>query len=113
MPRFSESSTPLCAPRTRPIPFSLVVLCSVMLTYSTGPAAAQEQEITRVVAVVNDEPISVLDLAARVRLTVATLGAPEDEGEREVMVQEVLETLIDERPQGAGRRTPFRPNSRQ
>ncbi len=97
MPRFSESPTPLRAPRTRPIPFRLVVLCSVLLTSSTGPALAQEQEITRVVAVVNDEPISVLDLAARVRLTVATLGAPQDEGERELMVQEVLETLIDER----------------
>ena len=97
MPRFRESLTLLRAPRTRYIPFRLVALCCVMLTCSTGPAVAQEQEITRVVAVVNDEPISILDLAARVRFTVATLGAPEDEGERERMVQEVLESLIDER----------------
>ena len=69
----------------------------MMLAPSASQIWAQEYELTRVVAVVNDEPISVHDLAARVRLTVATLGAPDGEGEQERMVQEVLESLIDER----------------
>ena len=81
----------------RTIPLRLLVLCTVMLAPSASQLWAQEYELTRVVAVVNDEPISVHDLAARVRLTVATLGAPDSEGEQERMVQEVLESLIDER----------------
>lgn len=97
MPRISAAPTSLPPRRTRPVRFGLLVLGSMMLAPSASQIWAQEYELTRVVAVVNDEPISVHDLAARVRLTVATLGAPDGEGEQERMVQEVLESLIDER----------------
>ena len=97
MPRMTAAPTSLQPRRTRPVRFGLLVLGSLMLAPSASQIWAQEFELTRVVAVVNDEPISVHDLAARVRLTVATLGAPDGEGEQERMVQEVLESLIDER----------------
>ena len=97
MPRITAAPGSLQPRRTRPVRLALLVLGSMMLAPSASQVWAQEYELTRVVAVVNDEPISVHDLAARVRLTVATLGAPDGEGEQERMVQEVLESLIDER----------------
>ena len=47
----------------RTIPLRLLVLGTVMLAPSASQLWAQEYELTRVVAVVNDEPISVHDLA--------------------------------------------------
>ena len=75
----------------------LVVLMGIPGALPVSQATAQEQELTRIVAVVNNELISIHDLAARVRLTFATLGVPEAESERDRLVAEVLETLIDER----------------
>ncbi len=97
MPRIPDV-LPLLRVRPRRF-FPLVLLAGswVLGPDSAGRVDAQEVEVSRIAAVVNDEPISVHDLATRVRLTAATLGAPETEAEQERMVQEVLEGLIDER----------------
>ena len=97
MPRTPAAPPPRRPRRPRPARFGLLVLGGLLLAPPAGQVWAQEYELTRVVAVVNDEPISVHDLAARVRLTMATLGAPESEAEQDRMVAEVLESLIDER----------------
>ena len=97
MPRMPAAPPPRRPRRPRPARFGLLVLGGLLLAPPAGQIWAQEYELTRVVAVVNDEPVSVHDLAARVRLTMATLGAPESEAEQDRMVAEVLESLIDER----------------
>ena len=97
MPRMPAAPPPRHPRRPRPVRFGLLVLGGLLLAPPAGQVWAQEYELTRVVAVVNDEPVSVHDLAARVRLTMATLGAPESEAEQDRMVAEVLESLIDER----------------
>ena len=97
MPRMPAAPPPRRPRRPRPARFGLLVLGGLLLAPPAGQVWAQEYELTRVVAVVNDEPVSVHDLAARVRLTMATLGAPESEAEQDRMVAEVLESLIDER----------------
>ena len=97
MPRLPAAPPPRRPRRPRPARFGLLVLGGLLLAPPAGQVWAQEYELTRVVAVVNDEPVSVHDLAARVRLTMATLGAPESEAEQDRMVAEVLESLIDER----------------
>lgn len=85
--------------QVREIAVRLVILALLGMTAAlpASPATAQEQELARIVAVVNDELISIHDLAARVRLTFATLGVPEAESERDRLIAEVFETLIDER----------------
>lgn len=61
-----------------------------------GAGAAPAQELTRIVAVVNDDAISAHDLGARFRFTAATTGMPQDEAQRDELLREVLEALIDE-----------------
>ncbi len=87
----------LCLSRWGPVWAAVVVLAGTVWTWPAGPVRAQEQELSRIVAVVNDELISIYDLSARVRFTVATLGMPEDPAEQDRLVVEVLESLIDER----------------
>lgn len=64
-----------------------------------GPVPARAQEAMRVAAVVNDEAISVYDVAARVEFTIIAAGQkPTDELRRRLGPQ-VLRQLIDERLQ--------------
>ncbi len=100
MPRFRcpDGLRPLRARCRRPaVLFALLAVGGVLPPDLAGRAGAQEVELSRIVAVVNDDPISVHDLTSRVRFTAATLGAPESPAARDRMVQEVLESLIDER----------------
>ncbi len=61
-----------------------------------GPAAAQE---TRIAAVVNDDVISVADLAARIRLVFAASNLQDTPETRQRVSRQVVRVLIDEKLQ--------------
>src|SRR3546814_10654214 len=63
-----------------------------------GQAAAQ-QDLFRPAAVVNDDIISVLDLAMRLQLAIVAAGVDDSEDLRRRLTPQVLNSLIDERLQ--------------
>lgn len=65
---------------------------------TAGPAMAQ-QDLFRPAAVVNDDVISVLDLAMRVQLAVIAAGVEDTQDIRQRLTPQVLNSLIDERLQ--------------
>ncbi|MGF1629553.1 MAG: peptidylprolyl isomerase [Kiloniellaceae bacterium] len=65
---------------------------------TAGPALAQ-QDLFRPAAVVNDDVISVLDLAMRVQLAVIAAGVEDTQDIRQRLTPQVLNSLIDERLQ--------------
>lgn len=77
-----------------------LVLCGLLLgaAAAPGPAKAQ-QDLFRPAAVVNDDIISVLDLAMRVQLAIIAAGVEDSQDIRKRLTPQVLESLIDERLQ--------------
>src|SRR5262245_5254628 len=73
---------------------ALAVLAAAALAL---PAPAQE--VLRIVAVVNDDVISALDLANRTKLALAASGLPDTPETRRQAQNQVLRALIDERLQ--------------
>ena len=71
---------------------------AVAMTGNAGPAAAQ-QDLFRPAAVVNDDIISVLDLAMRVQLAIIAAGVQDSQDVRSRLMPQVLNSLIDERLQ--------------
>jgi peptidyl-prolyl cis-trans isomerase SurA len=65
---------------------------------TAGPAVAQ-QDLFRPAAVVNDDVISVLDLAMRVQLAIIAAGVQDSQDVRSRLMPQVLNSLIDERLQ--------------
>ncbi len=63
------------------------------------PALASAQSGQKIVAVVNDEVISALDLSNRTRLTMVSSGLPDTAEVRKRVEPQVLRALIDERLQ--------------
>ena len=63
------------------------------------PAPTPAQEVLRIVAVVNDDVISALDLTHRVKLALASAGMPDTPETRRQAQNQVLRALIDERLQ--------------
>ncbi len=76
--------------------FFAVLLCAFGSTGSPSPRA---QDTLRAAAVVNDEVISVLDLAMRTRLAILASGLTDSPEVRGRLRQQVLRNLIDERLQ--------------
>src|SRR5215471_15300428 len=60
---------------------------------------APAQEVLRIVAVVNDDVISALDLANRTKLALAAAAIPDSPEARRQAQNQALRTLIDERLQ--------------
>lgn len=73
-------------------------LCGLLLAAAPGLAKAQ-QDLFRPAAVVNDDIISVLDLAMRVQLAIIAAGVDDSQDIRQRLTPQVLESLIDERLQ--------------
>ena len=69
----------------------------VFLAASSTPALSQS--VQRIVAVVNDEVISVRDLRQRIRLVLFSSGIEDTTESRQRVANQVLRTLIDERLQ--------------
>lgn len=76
-----------------------LLLAAAFLVPITGlrPAAAQTQ--MRVAAIVNDDVISLLDVAARVQMIVSTSSMPDNDEVRRRLAPQVLRALIDEKIQ--------------
>ena len=64
-----------------------------------GPAPARAQDAVRIAAVVNDEPISVLDLLARSKLMLLTLSQPATPENIRQIAASVLRQLVEEKLQ--------------
>ncbi len=74
---------------------ALVVLGFVLLA-GTGLASAQEM---RIAAIVNDDVVSLSDLANRVNLVMRSSGMPDNQQVRDRVTSQVLRNLIDEKLQ--------------
>jgi peptidyl-prolyl cis-trans isomerase SurA len=64
-----------------------------------GPSPTRAQDAVRIAAVVNDEPISVLDLLARSKLMLLTLSQPANADNIRQITAPVLRQLIEEKLQ--------------
>lgn len=76
----------------------LLLCCAAAMAFLPSPAA-RAQDAFRPAAVVNDEVISVLDLAMRVRLAIIGAGMNDSPEVRRRLTPQVLRGLIDERLQ--------------
>jgi peptidyl-prolyl cis-trans isomerase SurA len=74
----------------------LLLALAVVPLLLTTCVAARAQE-TRIAAVVNDEVISVADLAARIRLVFASSNIPDTPETRQRVTRQVVRMLIDEK----------------
>ncbi|WP_340117956.1 peptidylprolyl isomerase [Pelagibius sp. 7325] len=85
----------------RRIVFGLGVLGLASVLAAGGPtdAARAQSDLFRPAAVVNDDIISVLDLAMRVQLAVVAAGVEDTQEVRRRLTPQVLRSLIDERLQ--------------
>ncbi|MEQ9608466.1 MAG: peptidylprolyl isomerase [Kiloniellaceae bacterium] len=85
----------------RRIVFGLGVLglASVLAAGAPADAARAQSDLFRPAAVVNDDIISVLDLAMRVQLAVVAAGVEDTQEVRRRLTPQVLRSLIDERLQ--------------
>lgn len=73
-------------------------ILALLASGAPGQAAAQ-QDLFRPAAVVNDDIISVLDLAMRLQLAIVAAGVDDSEDLRRRLTPQVLNSLIDERLQ--------------
>ncbi len=89
-----------------PPSFSAVFLIAAGLALAPGPVSAQRDApvpslarttVEGIAAVVNDEPISHLDLDHRLRFTLLTAGLPDTAETRRRLIPDVIRGLIDER----------------
>jgi peptidyl-prolyl cis-trans isomerase SurA len=69
-------------------------LCALFLVLFALPATAQ---VSRIAAVVNDQVISVDDLAARLRLVMTSSNIPDTQENEQKLAHRVLRNLIDEK----------------
>jgi peptidyl-prolyl cis-trans isomerase SurA len=74
------------------------VLLGVALLAPTA-AVAPAQDVGRIAAVVNDQPITFIDLDTRLRLALLSAGLPVSEEARQRFLPQVLRQLIDEKLQ--------------
>jgi len=75
--------------------FFLSLIAILVVTLMSAPVGAQQ--VLRIAAVVNDDIISALDIAQRVRLTIATNRIPDSPKVRQRLASTLLRTMIDER----------------
>jgi len=89
-----------------PVSFSAVFLIAASLAAAPAPLWAQQSApspgkarntVEGIAAIVNDEPISHLDLDHRLRFTLLTAGLPDTAETRRRLIPDVVQGLIDER----------------
>lgn len=74
-------------------------LLLLLVTRTTPLLAETASEATRIVAVVNNEPITSRDLFERIRLSIVAAGLADDPETRRRLAPQILRGLIDERLQ--------------
>ncbi len=75
-----------------------LIIASLTVLFGAN-RSVQAQNVLRIAAVVNDEIISIYDLAQRIRLVIATTDLPNSPDIRRRLAAQVLRTMIDERLQ--------------
>lgn len=76
-----------------------LLLVGLLAAILAGPSPGSTQELQRIAAVVNDEVISIYDLATRVRLVMASSNLEDTPDNRRRLAPQILRALIDERLQ--------------
>jgi peptidyl-prolyl cis-trans isomerase SurA len=76
----------------------IAALLGVALLLPT-PSVSPAQDVGRIAAVVNDQPITFVDLDTRLRLALLSAGVPVTEEARQRFLPQVLRQLIDEKLQ--------------
>ena len=76
-----------------------LALAALLLLAALGTEPARAQDTLRAAAVVNDEVVSMLDLAMRTKLAVLSAGLEDSPEVRQRLQPQVLRALIDERLQ--------------
>lgn len=75
---------------------SLFVLLGLAIGVAPGPAGAQQQDQQRIVALVNDDVISMRDLVERTRVIMVTGNLPDTPEVRRAVRDQAMRSLIDE-----------------
>lgn len=74
-------------------------VCGLTIWLAVASLATRAQDVSRIAAIVNDEIISVLDLVARIDLTIYAANFPDTGETRQRLARQVLRALVDERLQ--------------
>lgn len=84
-----------------PMSWSFFVFASLGLGIwlATGQANVRAQDVSRIAAIVNDDIISILDLSARIDLTIFAANYPNTVVTRRRLADQMLRSLIDEKLQ--------------
>src|SRR3546814_12991533 len=75
----------------------LILLSLIAGFWSDGVVAQQPQDLQRIVALVNDEVISVRDLMERTRVIMVTGNLPDTPEVRRAVRDQAMRSMIDER----------------
>jgi peptidyl-prolyl cis-trans isomerase SurA len=78
---------------------SRLILIALLLCIAASLGMLRAQDVSRIAAIVNEEIISVLDLAARIDLTIFAANFPDTPDTRRRLSGQVLRALVDERLQ--------------
>jgi peptidyl-prolyl cis-trans isomerase SurA len=80
-------------------PVSGLAVYALLLWFTVSPGTLRAQDVSRIAVIVNDEIISVLDLASRIDLTIFAANFPNTADTRRRISGQVLRSLVDERLQ--------------
>ena len=79
--------------------FKYTIFIIFFIMINTKLCFSQEIDLIKIVAIVNDEPITVIDLNDRLQLTIITSNLPNDSKTRQNLAGQVLQNLITEKLQ--------------
>ena len=79
--------------------FKFIIFIISFLMINSKLCFSQEIDLIRIVAIVNDEPITAIDLNDRLQLTIVTSNLPNNSKTRQNLSGQVLQNLINERLQ--------------
>ena len=79
--------------------FKSVLFILSFILLNTKICIPQEIDLIKIIAIVNDEPITATDLYERLQLTIVSSNLPNDPETRQNLSGQILQTLINEKLQ--------------
>ena len=79
--------------------FKLIIFIFSLFLLNIKIAISQEIDLIKIIAIVNDEPITATDLYERIQLTIISSNLPNDNKTRQSLSGQILQTLINEKLQ--------------
>ena len=79
--------------------FKLIIFIFSFFLLNIKITISQEIDLIKIIAIVNDEPITATDLYERIQLTIITSNLPNDNKTRQSLSGQILQTLINEKLQ--------------